>query len=52
MKESFEKEMEVNIKFRLNVDEQQYDKTFTVKSDVDDSDEVKVITATRTPMKE
>ena len=27
MKESFEREIEVNIELRLNVDEQQYDKT-------------------------
>ena len=40
MKESSEKAMEVNIELRLNVDEQQYDKTFKVKSDIDDSDEV------------
>ena len=40
MKESLEKEMKVNIELRLNDDEQQYDKTFEVKSDIDDSDEV------------
>ena len=43
--------MEVNNEFRLNVDEQQDDKTFKVKSDIDDSDEVQEITASRTPMK-
>jgi hypothetical protein len=40
MKESSEKAMEINIELRLNVDEQQDDKTFKVKSDIDDSDEV------------
>ena len=35
MKESSEKAMEINIELRLNVDEQQDD-----KSDIDDSDEV------------
>ena len=43
--------MEVNIELRFNVDEQQDDNTFKVKSDIDDSDEVKKITATRTPRK-
>ena len=47
MKESFEKEMEVNIELRLNVEEQQYDKTFKVKSDIDDSEDVKEITPTK-----
>ena len=37
MKESCEKAMEINIEVRLNVDEQQDDKTFQVKSDIDDS---------------
>ena len=32
--------MSVNIELRLNVGEQQYDKTFEVKTDIDDSDEV------------
>ena len=32
--------MEVNIELRLNVDEQQHDKTLEVKSDIDDSVEV------------
>ena len=40
MKESSEKAMEVNIELRVNVHEQQEDKTFKVKSDIDDSDEV------------
>ena len=51
MKESSEKAMEINIALRLNVDEQQDDKTFKVKLDIDDSDEVEEITATRTSMK-
>ena len=38
--------MKVNIELRLNVDEQQNDKD---KSDIDESDEVQEITATRTP---
>ena len=38
MEQRFEKELEVNIELRLN--EHQYDKTFEVKSDIDDSDEV------------
>ena len=50
MKESSEKAIEVNNEPRLNVDEQQDDKTFKVKSDIDDSDEVQEITASRTPM--
>ena len=36
MKESSEKAMEVNIELRLNVDKQQDDKAFKVKSDIDD----------------
>ena len=40
MKESSEKAMEVNNESRLNVDEQQDDKTFKVKSDIADSDVV------------
>ena len=40
MKENSEKSMEVNNKLRLNVDEQQDEKTLKVKSDIDDSDEV------------
>ena len=32
--------MEINIELRVNVDEQQDDKTFKVKSDIDDSYEV------------
>ena len=40
MKESSEKAMEINIEPRLNVDEKQDDKTFKVKSDIDDSDKV------------
>ena len=43
--------MEVNNDYRLNVDEQQDEKTFKVKSDIDDSDEVQEISAARTPMK-
>ena len=41
IKESSEKAMEVNNELRLNVDEEQDDKTLKVKSDIDDSDEVK-----------
>ena len=51
MKESSEKAVEINIEHRLNVAEQQDDKTFKVKSDIYDSYEVWEITATRTPMK-
>ena len=40
MKESFEKEMEVNIELMFYIDEQQDEKSFKVKSDIDDSDEV------------
>ena len=40
MKESSENAMEVNIELRLNVDKQLDDKTFKVKSDIDNSDEV------------
>ena len=43
--------MKINIELRLNVDEQQDDKTFQIKSDIDDSDEVSEITATRTHIK-
>ena len=50
MRDSFEKAMEVNIELRLNVDEQQDDKAFKVKSDIDYSDEVQEVTAARTPM--
>ena len=51
-KESSEKAMEVNNELRLNVDEQQDDKTLKVKSDIVDSDEVQEIKAARrTPMK-
>ena len=39
-KESSEKVMEIRIELRLNVDEQQDDKIFKVKSDIEDSDEV------------
>ena len=46
-----EKAMENNNELRLNVDEQQDDKTFKVRSDIVDSDEVQEITAARTPMK-
>ena len=41
--------MEVNNELRLNVDQQHDDKTYKVKSDNDDSDEVQEITAARTP---
>ena len=51
MKESSEKALEVNIELRVNVDEQQDYQTLKVKSDIDDSDEVGKITATRTPSK-
>ena len=51
MKGSSENKMEVNNEPRLNVDEQQDDETFNIKSDVDDSDEVQEITAVRTLMK-
>ena len=40
MKESSEKAMEIKIELRLNVDEQQDDKTFKVKSYIDDLYEV------------
>ena len=40
MKESSENALEVNIELRLNVDKQLDDKTFKVKSDIDNSDEV------------
>ena len=40
MKDNSEKAMELNIELRLNVNEQQKDKIFKVKSDIDDSDEV------------
>ena len=40
MKDSSEKTVEVNNEPRVNVDEQQDDKTFKVKADTDDSDEV------------
>ena len=43
--------MEVKNETRLNVYEQQDDKTFKVKWDIADSDEVEAITAARTPMK-
>ena len=51
MKVSSEKAMEVNIELRLNIDEPQDDKTFKVKSDIDDSNEILEITATKIPMK-
>ena len=51
MKDSSEKAMEVSNEPRFNVDELQDDKTFKVKADIDDSDEVQEITAARTPMK-
>ena len=43
--ESSGKAMKINVELRLNVDEQQDDKTFKGKSYIDDSEE---ITATRT----
>ena len=51
MKESSEKAVEVNNELRLDVDEQQDDKTYKVKLEIDDSDEVQEITAARTTMK-
>ena len=50
MKESSERAMELNNEPRLNVDEQQDDNNFKVKSDIDGSDEVHEVTAARTPM--
>ena len=50
MKERSEKAIEVNNEPRVNVDEQHDDKTFKVKSDIDDSDEVQEITAAKNPM--
>ena len=50
MKDISEKAMEVNNELRVNVDEQQDDKTFKLKSDIDDSDEVQEISAARTPI--
>ena len=41
--------MENNNELSLNVDEQQDDKTFKVRSDIVDSDEVQEITAARAP---
>ena len=40
MKESFEKDVEIHVELRFNVDQQQDDKTFKVESYIDDSDEV------------
>ena len=40
MKRSSEKAMEVKIELRVNVETQHDDKTFKVKSDIDNSDEV------------
>ena len=40
MKYSSDKAMDINIELRLNIDEQQDDKTFKVTSDIDDTDEV------------
>ena len=40
MKESSEKAIDINIELRLNVHEQQDDKTFKITSDIDDTDEV------------
>ena len=51
MKESSEKAMEVNNEQRLNVDGQQDEKTFKVKSGIDDSHEVQEITVATIPMK-
>ena len=52
MKESSEKAVEINGELSLYVDEEQNDKTFKVKSYIDNLDEVQEITATRTPMKQ
>ena len=51
MKESSEKAMEVNNELRLNVDEQQDDKTLKVQSGIADSYEVQETTAATTPKK-
>ena len=51
MKDISENVMEINIELRLNVDKQLDDKTFKVKSDIDNSDEVLEITASRNPTK-
>ena len=48
MKESSDKAMEVNNEPGFNVDEQQDDKTFKVKSDLDYSDDGQEITDART----
>ena len=50
MKESSDKAMEVNNEPGFNVDEQQDDKTFKVKSDIDDSDEVQEIKNAKIPI--
>ena len=50
MKERSEKAIEVNNEPRVNVDEQHDNKTFKVKSDIDDADKVQEITSARTPM--
>ena len=53
MKESFEKAMEVNNELRLNVNKKNKmtKKTFKVKSDIEDADEVQEINAAKIPMK-
>ena len=40
MKYSSDKAMDIKIELRLNIEEQQDDKTFKVTSDIDDTDEV------------
>ena len=40
IKDSFEKAMDISVEIRLDVDEQQHDKTFIGKSYIDDSDKV------------
>ena len=43
--------MEANNELRINVDEEQDDKTIKIKSDIDDSDKIQEITAARTTIK-
>ena len=51
MKESFEKDMEVNNELMLIVDELQDNKKCKKKSDIDDAEKVQEITAARTLIK-
>ena len=51
MKESFEKDTEVNNELMLIVDELQDDKKCKKKSDIDDGDKVQEITAVRSLIK-